>query len=99
MNGMVGKSIDDISSGNLSNEQKAQNLIYEAYDSGVKKGKQLAEKALKLDSNNADIYNYFADIEPDFEKVLKLYQQGVKAGEKKLGNKHSKKTKAVSGVF
>lgn len=93
MNGMVGKSVDDISSGNLSNEQKAQNLLREAYDSGMKKGKQLAEKALELDPNSADVYNYLADIEPDFEKILKLYQQGVKAGEKKLGKQSFKEDK------
>jgi tetratricopeptide (TPR) repeat protein len=93
MNGMVGKSIDDISSGDLSNEQKAQDLIYEAYDSTVKKGKQLAEQALELDADNADIYNYLADIEPNFEKVLQLYKQGVKAGEKKLGKQAFKEDK------
>ena len=93
MNGMAGKSIDNICSGDLSNEQKAQDLIYEAYDSTVKKGKQLAEKALELDADNADIYNYLAEKEPNFEKALQLYKQGVKAGEKKLGKQAFKEDK------
>lgn len=93
MNGMMGKSIDDIDFETPSKQQEAQNLLYQAYDSRIKKGKQLAEEALELDPNNADIYNYLADIEPDIEKALKLYEQGVKAGEKKLGKKIFKEDK------
>lgn len=66
---------------------EAQDLVYDAYELPDSKGKKLIEKALKIDPNNADAYVYLAEREKDNHKALELYEKGVKAGEKSLGEK------------
>jgi len=91
LNGMVGKNMNELNFGlNESKEDKAQDLIYEAWESSPKKAKQLILQAKELDPDNADVYNYLGDIENTPEKALDFYEQGVKAGEKKLGKKFIK---------
>lgn len=75
----------EISSSGKSKKEKAQDLIYEAYDLPVSDGKKLVEKAMKLDPDHPDIYVYLAEIEPDIDKALSFYKIGVEAGEKSLG--------------
>lgn len=91
LNGMVGKNINEFNFGlNESNEDQAQDLIYEAWESTPKKAKQLILQAKELDPDNADVYNYLGDIENTPEKALDFYEQGINAGEKKLGKKFIK---------
>lgn len=91
LNGMVGKNMNDFNFGlNESKEDQAQDLIYEAWESDSKKAKQLILQAKELDPENADVYNYLGDIETTPEQALVYYEQGIKAGEKKLGNKFFK---------
>lgn len=91
LNGMVGKNINEFNFRlNESKEDQAQDLIYEAWESSPKKAKQLILQAKELDPDNADVYNYLGDIENTPEKALDFYEQGIKAGEKKLGKKFIK---------
>ena len=91
LNGVIGKNIDELNFGtNESKEDQAQDLIYEAWESSPKKAKQLILQAKELDPDNADVYNYLGDIENTPEKALDFYEQGAKAGEKKLGKKFIK---------
>ena len=65
MNGLIGKNIDELDFGSgeeLTNEEKAIELVDLAYESSPKKGKELIEEALKLDPDNTDAYNYLGEI-------------------------------------
>ncbi|MEB1805895.1 MAG: SEC-C domain-containing protein [Bacillaceae bacterium] len=75
---------------NLSNKEKAQDLIYEAIEASDMKRKKLAEKALELDPNNPDAYSLLANYEDDPEELL---LQGIKAGERSLGEEYFKENK------
>ena len=93
MNGLIGKNIDELDFGSgeeLTNEEKAIELVDLAYESSPKKGKELIEEALKLDPDNIDAYNYLGEIEHDISKSLGHYTKGIEAGERKLGKKFFK---------
>ena len=74
-------------------KERSQDLVYEAYEQTATKGKKLIKKALELDPNNADAYNYLASIEKNIDKVIIQYKKAVKAGEKTLGKKFLKEEK------
>jgi tetratricopeptide (TPR) repeat protein len=66
--------------------EQAQQLIYEALETEGKKKVKLAEQALKISADCADAYVLLAEEKADSpEEALKLYEAGVKAGERALG--------------
>ncbi len=87
-----GKSLDDLPE-RTDKKGRSQDLVYEAYEKPVAKGKQLVKQALELDPNNADAYNYLASIEKDIDKAILMYEKAIKAGEKALGMKFFKEEK------
>lgn len=99
LNNLMNKKIDDIPK-KRDKKGKAQDLIYQAYDLPVSKGKKLIKQAMELDSNNADAYNYLAEIEEDINEAVKLYEKAIKAGEKALGEKFFEEEKGYFwGIF
>lgn len=64
--------------------EEAQDLIYEAFESGnSKKRVQLAKKALKTSPGCADAYVLLAEEQAkDLGEVKELYEKGVEAGER-----------------
>ncbi|MDF0725811.1 tetratricopeptide repeat protein [Cytobacillus sp. S13-E01] len=69
----------------LSNKEKAQDLLFNAYETNGNKRQQLAKKALKLYPNSPDAYTILAEDETDPAEQQKLYLLGMEAGEKELG--------------
>ncbi len=69
--------------------EQAQNLIYDAWEIPDRKKRiALARKALKISPDCADAYNLLAeDKARTFEDALDLYQKGVEAGKRALGDK------------
>lgn len=66
--------------------EKAQDLIYEAWDSSRKRGVELARQALAVSEDCADAYVLLAqETAFSIEEAKNLYEQGVKAGERALG--------------
>ncbi|MDI1254538.1 MAG: hypothetical protein PSV16_00430 [Flavobacterium sp.] len=92
MNGLIGKNIDefDFDSQSMTKEEQAEELIFQALESSIDKGKDLILKAKELDPDNSDIYNFLGDLEKTPEKSIQYYEQGVQSGERKLGKKFFK---------
>jgi tetratricopeptide (TPR) repeat protein len=69
--------------------EKAQELIYQAWDTSSKKQRvKLARQALKICPDCADAYVLLAeDAAQSVEETCKFYQAGVEAGERALGDK------------
>jgi len=65
----------------------AQDIIYDAWDSGDKKRRiALAKKALEISPLCADAYVLLAqETARDLDQAIELYRQGVEAGEKAIG--------------
>jgi len=65
--------------------EKAQDLMYRAFDARGRRRVQLARKALELSPDCADAYVLLAEESPDPEAALALYTQAVAAAERALG--------------
>jgi len=65
---------------------KAQDLMYEAWDSSGRRRVQLARKALEISEDCADAYVLLAEeTARSLEEAKSLYEKGVMAGERALG--------------
>lgn len=89
---MQGMSLDDLPE-STTNKGRSQDLVIQAQDETVAKGKQLIKQALELDPDNADAYIYLANLETDVDKALALYRQAVEAGERSLGDEFMKENR------
>jgi tetratricopeptide (TPR) repeat protein len=89
---MQGQSLNDLPE-RTDKKGRSQDLVFEAYEQPVSKGKKLVKQALELDPNNADAYNYLASIEKNIEGAIKMFEKAIKAGEKTLGKKFFKEEK------
>lgn len=70
----------------LSKKEQAQMILYDAWEEpSASKRKYLIEKALRLDSDNPDAYNILAESMKTPEEAAHYYEQGMKAGERGLG--------------
>jgi tetratricopeptide (TPR) repeat protein len=68
--------------------EQAQSLIYQALETVGKKRLELAEQALKISADCADAYVLLAEEKAQsLGEALSLYEAGVKAGERALGQK------------
>ncbi len=99
LNGMVGKSIPETVS--KSAVDKAQDLVYEAWDTEDKKMRiTIAKKALVVSSDCADAYNLLAEEEAEtLEEARDLYRKGMAAGERSLGEEFFKENKGYFWGF
>jgi tetratricopeptide (TPR) repeat protein len=67
--------------------ERAQDLIYDAWDSATEgEAAELARRALTISPDCADAYNLLADVAAkSIEEKCDLYRHGVEAGERALG--------------
>jgi tetratricopeptide (TPR) repeat protein len=74
---------------------EAQEMIYQAWEeNNPAKRIILAHRALKISPNCADAYVLLAEEEADSpERALQLYQSGIQAGERALGEDYFEKNK------
>ena len=68
-----------------SDLERAQDLMYEAWDNDGPERVKMAREALKLSRDCADAYVLLAEEERELDKALELYAQGVAAGQRALG--------------
>ncbi|NKI27558.1 tetratricopeptide repeat protein [Arenibacter sp. 6A1] len=94
MNGLTGQSFDDIPA-RTDKKGRSQDLVFDAYETTLPKGKKLVKEALELDPDNAEAFIYLASIEKDITKVIPQYEKAIKAAEKSLGKKFFKENKGV----
>lgn len=72
-----------------NNEQKAQDIVYDAWDSDSSvQRKRLAQQALELDPNCADAYCILAGEYRSYKKKNEYYKKGIEVFRKKYGEKY-----------
>ncbi|MCC7574583.1 tetratricopeptide repeat protein [Candidatus Woesearchaeota archaeon] len=89
---LQGQSLDELPE-RTDKKGRSQDLVFDAYEQPVSKGKKLVKQALELDPNNADAYNYLASLEKDIDKAISMFEKAIKAGEKTLGKTFFKEEK------
>jgi tetratricopeptide (TPR) repeat protein len=77
--------IDDLPSTATTPLEKAQDLVYRAFDARGRRRIQLARKALEVSADCADAYVVLAEASHTAEAARALYEQAVAAGERALG--------------
>lgn len=82
-----GKKIGSIIKKKRTPKEKAFDLIIEAEDASTVKGIKLAKKALELDPECVDAYNYLANTAENIDDAMHLFQKGMLIGRKALGEK------------
>lgn len=96
---MQEQSINDLP-GKTDKKGRSQDLVYEAHEQPVSKGKKLVKQALELDPDNADAYNYLASTEKNLDKATEFFEKAIEAGENTLGNKFIREEKGYFwGIF
>jgi tetratricopeptide (TPR) repeat protein len=74
-------------------KERAQDLIYDAFEAVGNQRYKLAEQALKLDPNCVDAYTILAENAQSIDDASRLYKKGMLIGEKQLGKSFFKRNK------
>jgi tetratricopeptide (TPR) repeat protein len=96
MQSLIGKPIPSFPTEVLSTKEKAQDLIFEAYELSPVQGKLRAETALYLDIDCIEAYEYLASLEDTAEIAIIFFEKGVSVGRKLYGGAY---LKAHKGMF
>lgn len=83
----------------MSDREKAQELIYDAFELEGPKRYKLAREALKLNPAHPDGYNILAEEAGSLVEAIALYKQGMELGQQELGEAFLKKIKVIFGGF
>lgn len=81
----TGRTIDEIPSEAATAVERAQDLCYEAFEARGRRKALLARQALEVSRDCADAYVILAEAASGPQEKLRLYGQGVAAGERTLG--------------
>lgn len=90
MDGLMGKPIPSFPKESLTIKEQAQDLIFEAIELPNEKGYQLALKALKMDPDCIEAYEYLGSLEPIPETEILFYKNGIEIGRRIFANSHFK---------
>lgn len=93
MDGLIGKEVPSFSKDMLSDQQQAQDLVFEAYELPPAKAKQRIEMALQLDRNCIEAYEFLASKESVAEIAAVFYEKGIAIGRTIFGGKYLKEHK------
>ena len=92
---LTGKSIYNLPQIDLTVEEQAQDLVFEAYELTPAKARLNIDKAFKLDPNCIEAYEYLASREKKAEKALVIFEKGIAIGRKKFGGKFLEQNKGI----
>ncbi len=82
MGGLMGKPVPSFPKESLTIKEQAQNLIFEAVELPEEKGYGLALKALQMDSECIEAYEYLGALEPIPETAILYYKNGIDIGKR-----------------
>lgn len=87
MDSLVGQKIPSFSKNALDKREQAQDLVFEAYELTPAKAKKKIEKALELDPDCVEAYEFLAMSEDSLELEILFLEKGIAIGRKLfLGN-------------
>lgn len=97
LNSFIGMKLDQIEA-NVSNKEKtpaekARDLVWAAQSVPVARGRAKAKRALKLDPNCIEAYEFLAGSYQTFEKIIPCLEKGVAIGRRIYGGDYLKENK------
>ncbi len=82
MDGLMGKPVPSFPKESLTIKEQAQDLIFEAVDLTEDKGYELALKALQMDPDCIEAYEYLGALETITETAILYYKNGIEIGKR-----------------
>jgi tetratricopeptide (TPR) repeat protein len=95
MEGMMGKEIPSFPDECLTAKEKAQDLVFAAYDLPPDKAKINIDTALGLDPDCIEAYEFLASIEDSPYTALAIYEKAISIGRRLFGGKYLKENKGM----
>lgn len=93
MNSLLGQKIPSFPKEVLNRQEQAQDLVFEAYELSPAKAKQNIKKALSLDSNCIEAYEYLGSMEDTAEIAIAFFEKGIAIGRQIFGGEYLKEHK------
>jgi len=90
MDGLMGKPIPSFPKESLTIKEQAQDLIFEAVELPDDEGYNLALKAVQLDSDCIEAYDYLGSLEPIPHTAILYYKNGIEIGKRIYAKTHFK---------
>lgn len=100
LDGLVGKKVPSQEKEELTAEEQAQDLVFEAWELPPERGKEKALEALSLDSGCIEAYEYLAGTTHSIDKAMSYFKTGIAIGRKRFGGEFLKENKGhFWGIF
>lgn len=93
MQQFVGKPIPSFPADGLSSKEKAQDLVFEAYDLPNSQAKKKINEALQLDADCIEAYEFLGTMERTIGGVMKQLEKGIEIGKRLFGGEYLEKNK------
>jgi len=93
LDSVIGKSVDDFKITPKTEEERARELVYEAYNLSNDKGRRRALKAIKIFPDCIDAYEYLGSTYSYYHKSAEHFEKGVEIGRRIFGGDFLKKNK------
>lgn len=90
MNGLMGAPIPSFPKESLTIKEQAQDLIFEAIELPDDEGYSLALKALQMDPDCIEAYEYLGSLEPIIETAILYYKNGIEIAKRIYEKTHFK---------
>ncbi|MBI1306947.1 MAG: hypothetical protein GC181_10125 [Bacteroidetes bacterium] len=99
MDGIVGQKIPSFSKEVLNFKEQAQELVFDAYDLSPTKAKLNIEKALQIDPDCIEAYEFLGSMESTAELASVFYEKGISIGRRIFGGKYLNEHKGMFWGF
>lgn len=95
LDSLVGQKIPSFPKEALNFKEQAQHLVYAAYELTPTKAKVNIEKALQLDPDCIEAYEFLGSMERTAELASVFYEKGISIGRRFFGGKYLEKHKGM----
>lgn len=99
MDSIIGQQIPSFPQESLNAQAQAQDLVFDAYELPPAKAKKNIEKALQLDSNCIEAYEFLGSREKTAEVAIVFYEKGIAIGRKLFGGTYLEEHKGAFWGF
>ncbi len=99
MDGLMGQQIPSFPKEALSFKEQAQDLVFEAHELPRSKAKVKIEKALELDPDCIEAYEYLGLVERKVELASVFFEKGISIGRRLFGGKYIAERKGMFWGF
>jgi len=88
LDSLIGKPIPEPNEENLTQIEKAQDLVEEAYSLPIREAFKNVEIALKFDPDSIEAYEFFAKKQISVDSAIPYYEKAIKIGRRIFGGKY-----------